>query len=187
MNITLRKFELADVPLKVRWINDPRNNRYLHYDLPLKEDATAAWFEKVRHMDNRLDMTILCDSVPIGIAGLLGIDSKNRNAELYITIGEQDYKGRGIAREAIKLLLRIAFTQLQLHRIYLLTEVDNLAAIRAYDKFGFVREGCMRDELCGSDGNYVSLYVYSMLKKEFETSYGSDTGITDSLPGAESE
>ncbi len=36
MKITLRKFIREDIPLKIRWINDPANNRFLHYNLPLK-------------------------------------------------------------------------------------------------------------------------------------------------------
>ena len=35
MNVTIRKFEEKDIANKIKWINDERNNRFLHYDLPL--------------------------------------------------------------------------------------------------------------------------------------------------------
>lgn len=174
MNITLRKFARSDIPLKVRWINDPANNRFLHYDLPLEETGTEIWFERVKDSDARLDMTILADGVPVGILGLLQIDRKNGAAELYITIGEADCKGRGVAGAAMEQLLRIGFEELDLQRICLMTETGNEAAVRAYEKFGFVREGCLRNELRNRQGEFVSRYVYSMLKHEFEERYGKN-------------
>lgn len=174
MSISLRKFSPDDIPHKVRWINDPVNNRFLHYDLPLKEDTTYQWFERVKDSETRLDLTILQDDIPVGILGLLQINRKNSSAELYITIGEPSCKGKGIAGEAMQQLLKTAYGKLGLHRIYLLTETDNLAAVRAYEKFGFVREGCLRDELLDRNGHFVSRYVYSMLKEEFEELYGKN-------------
>lgn len=36
MKISIRKFESKDIPKKVEWINNSENNKYLHYDIPLK-------------------------------------------------------------------------------------------------------------------------------------------------------
>ena len=174
MSISLRKFSREDIPYKVRWINDPANNRFLHYDLPLKVEETLQWFERTKDSETRLDLTITQEDIPVGILGLLQINSKNGSAELYITIGEPSCKGKGIAAEAMRQLLGIAYGELGLHRIYLLTETANLAAVRAYEKFGFVREGCLRDELRNRNGHFVSRYVYSMLKEEFEERYGKN-------------
>ena len=43
MNVTIRRFERADIPRKAAWINNPENNRYLHYDLPLEIGKTERW------------------------------------------------------------------------------------------------------------------------------------------------
>lgn len=40
MIVSLRKFTKDDIPKKVEWINNPDNNRFLHYDLPLEEEKT---------------------------------------------------------------------------------------------------------------------------------------------------
>ncbi len=182
MDITLRRFSETDVPLKVRWINDPRNNRFLHYDLPLVEDATLAWFRRIQDSDSRLDLTIELDGTPVGIIGLLGIDRKNGSAELYITIGEPACKGKGIAGKAMEQLLRMGFG-MGLNRIFLKTETENLGAVRAYEKFGFVREGCLRNELRTPNG-YASRYLYAILKEEFEERYGTIDQNADSISGA---
>ena len=174
MSVSLRKFMREDIPHKVRWINDPENNRFLHYALPLTEEGTESWFDRVKDSPSRIDMTIIFRGVPVGILGLLQINHQNRSAELYITIGEASCKGKGIAGEAIRQLLGYAYNEMGLHRIYLLTETDNLAAVRAYEKFGFRREGCLRDELVNRYGVFVSRYVYAMLKEEYEERYGED-------------
>lgn len=134
MEIKLRRFTTEDIPLKVSWINDPKNNRFLHYDLPLTEEGTAKWFDKNKDSKTRLDLTILADDVPVGIIGLLNI-TKN-DAELYITVGEHEYKGKGIAKASIKMLLDYAFTELALNKVYLTTEDQNISAISAYKKSG---------------------------------------------------
>ena len=58
MKVSIRKFEEADIPNKVKWINDPRNNVFLHYSLPLEEEKTRIWFEKNRHRIDRYDAII---------------------------------------------------------------------------------------------------------------------------------
>ena len=40
MKISIRKFESKDIPKKVEWINNSENNKYLHYDIPLKIEKT---------------------------------------------------------------------------------------------------------------------------------------------------
>ena len=172
MNVSLRKFCEQDIPLKVRWINDPETNRYLHYDLPLQVESTLAWFLHIRDESTRMDMTILCDDAPVGIIGLLQINFKKKSAELYVTLGEKQLRGKGVAALAMEQLLRIAFTHLGLHRVYLFTETENAAAVHAYEKFGFVKEGCLRDETITRFSNFANRYIYSILKSEFEARYG---------------
>ena len=48
MIVSLRKFTKDDIPKKVEWINNPDNNRFLHYDLPLEEEKTHMWFENIQ-------------------------------------------------------------------------------------------------------------------------------------------
>lgn len=59
--------------------------------------------------------------------------------ETQIVIGERNYRDKGIGTRAIKLLLRRA-RRAGISRIYLEVRPDNLRAIRAYEKSGFVRD-----------------------------------------------
>jgi len=166
-NIVLRKFRLEDVAQKVEWINNPSNNTYLHYDLPLEYDKTEIWFNKVKDLNTRLDLVIEYNNVPVGLIGLLSIDSINKKAEYYICMGEHKFKGCGIATNASIQLFAYAFNDLQLNRIFLYTEKENIPAQKLFEKLGFVQEGLIKHDLI-YNGRTVDRYIYRMLKEEFK-------------------
>lgn len=61
-NVNIRPFTENDILNKVRWINDCENNKFLHYELPLDEDKTRAWFHKNKDRADRYDAIIEYDS-----------------------------------------------------------------------------------------------------------------------------
>lgn len=163
--VALRAFEASDVGKKVEWINDPENNTYLHYDLPLEYEKTLQWYERVKDSETRLDLTILYNGEPVGVIGLLSIDKRNGKAEYYITLGAPEAKGRGVASKASSLLLDYAFDVLGLNRVYLFTESENTRAQKLFSRVGFVSEGLFRDDLF-SRGRYVDRLAYSVIAKD---------------------
>lgn len=178
--LTLRPFSHEDVPLKVKWINDPANNQYLHYPLPLEINATHLWLDRVQKMDTRCDLTIVFDNKPIGIIGLLNIDKiTHKSAELYITIGEYAYRGKHLAGEAMQLLCKKAFTEYCLDEIYLLTETGNTAAIRSYENFGMKQVELRINDAVNQQGVFVDRYMYRITKQEFEAEYGNFSANTN--------
>lgn len=166
MSIAIRKFEEKDIPLKVKWINDEKNNRYLHYDLPLKEEKTLKWFRNLSNRTDRADYTIIIGDEPIGLIGLLSIDLKNMKAEYYICLGEEKYKGRGIAQAATKLLIYTAYKEFGLNKIYLYTEISNVGAQRLFERAGFVREGLSKNDII-HNGQLLDRYVYGLNIKRY--------------------
>lgn len=166
MTITIRKFERRDIPKKVEWINNPDNNRFLHYDIPLEIEKTQKWFDNNSDRTDRYDAVIEVDGVPCGTIGLLSIDRISNKAEFYIAMGETFLKGKGVATYAGRLILDYGFNVLGLNRIYLFTEVENVPAQRLFEKIGFKKEGCIRSDII-SHGKYVDRYVYGILCKDY--------------------
>lgn len=164
MKVLLRKFEYKDIETKIKWINNPDNNRYLHYDLPLEFNKTAEWFEKIKCRSDRYDAVIQVDGVAVGLIGFLSIDQKNKKAEYYVLIGEQNYKRKGIAVKASELLLEYAREILKLNKLYLFTETENLSAQKLFEKLGFEREGLLKQDLLTVRG-YVDRYIYGLILK----------------------
>ena len=167
MAVSIRKFGYEDIPTKIRWINDSENNRYLHYDLPLEVEKTQLWFEEHNMKTDRYDAIIEVDGLAVGLIGLLSIDNKNKKAEYYITIGESQYKGRGIAKKASELLIDYAFDALGLCRIYLYTEADNVAAQSSFERIGFRQEGLIRHDLYSHEA-FVDRFIYGLTKDEWK-------------------
>ena len=168
MKVSIRKFEKKDIPNKINWINDERNNQYLHYDLPLEYDKTVKWFIKNKDRTDRYDAVIEADGISVGLIGLLSIDKKNSKAEYYIVLGENKFKGKGIAKLASELILEYAFKEIGLNKIYLYTETNNIRAQRLFEKVGFKKEGLLKEDIKNGN-NLVDRYVYGICKKDYYT------------------
>ena len=97
---------------------------------------------------------------------MLNIDRKNLKAEYYIVIGEKDYRGLGIAKRASLKLLKYAFEELKLNKIYLYTEVDNVSAQKMFEKVGMRKEGLLKDDLYYNN-RYVDRYIYGICYGEY--------------------
>ena len=169
MGVILREFEEKDIPLKVEWINNPNNNKFLHYDLPLKVDKTIKWF---REKDNgkRMDCMIEYKGLPVGMIGLLQIDKANSKAEYYIIIGEESFKGKGIATKAI---IDYGFNVLKLHKIYLTVDSRNKIAIKLYEKSGFKLEGYFIDDLfCDRKFEFINRERYAIFQNTLKNGGG---------------
>lgn len=164
--VSIRKFNENDIDNKVKWINDGENNKFLHYDLPLEYNKTLNWFNKNKENINRYDAVIEYENKPVGLIGLLNIDTKNLKAEYYIVIGEKQYKGLGIAKDATVLLLEYAYKNLKLNKVYLYTEIDNIPAQKLFEKLGMKKEGLLKADLFYNN-KFVDRYIYSMCSEDF--------------------
>ena len=162
-NVQIRPFLFEDISKKIEWINNPDNNKYLHYELPLEYDKTVEWYNKNKDNDNRFDGIILYENVPVGLIGLLSIDKINRKAEYYVCLGYNQYKGKGIAKKASLLLIDFAFKELGLNKIYLYTEEENISAQKLFEKIGFEKEGLLKQDLI-YQGRIVNRCVYGYFR-----------------------
>ena len=162
--VSIRKFEEKDVENKVKWINDDNNNEFLHYNIPLKIEDTINWYKNNINNDKRYDMVIMYDNIPVGVIGIINIDKKK--GEYYITLGEHDYKRKGISYEASKLILDYAFNNLKLEKVWLCVDEKNIAARKLYEKVGFKLEGILRKDIYFK-GEMINRYMYGILKEEW--------------------
>ncbi len=173
LTVTLRKFEFEDIPNKVRWINNPLVNKYLHYELPMRVDKTEKWFLANKDREDRYDAVILADGQPVGLIGLLSINYDKRDAEYYISIGEPNFFGKGIASMASAELLKLAFNDLALCSIYLSTERENKNAVRLYNRLGFVRD-------YGMEENCPDRFFFRFDRINYQKKYITPVSLVDS-------
>ena len=164
----LRAIEREDLPTFVRWFNDPEVRQYLAMYMPMSMAEEEKWFERqLEDQDSRIFAIETEDGVHIGNCGLHNFDWKNRRAYLGIVIGEKEYWGKGYGSDAVRTLLGFAFSEMNLHRVYLTVYDYNERAIRCYERCGFQHEGRQR-EARFSDGRYHDELMMAVLRKEFE-------------------
>ncbi len=175
LNIVGRKVALGplrheDLPRYERWINDFEGMRGLKFIRPLTSEAEAAWYERTRQTDNRIDFAIyIRDGLrAIGTAGLLYIDHQHGTAEFGILIGERDCRGHGYGAEATQLVLDYAFNILSLHNVMLRVYSYNEQAIRAYKRAGFREVGRRREAQPVAGRRYDEL-IMDCLATEFSS------------------
>ncbi len=147
--VRLRELHDGDLPHLVRWWRDPRVavfNNMIHPrpDKPL-EDQFREWSLNESTIGAALCVETIGGSL-VGHVALFGAEGRNRCATFGIMIGPE-HQSKGLGTEATSLMVGFGFRELGLHRIELTVNADNVRAIAAYDKAGFVQEGIMRDKL----------------------------------------
>jgi RimJ/RimL family protein N-acetyltransferase len=171
--VYLRSLEVSDVDRTHRWHNDPELYKTLtgtfHYVGRATEEE---WLRKKGAFSpNEVNLAICLTQGDqhIGNIYLRNIDWVARNAELHIFIGDRENRARGYGQQAVRLLIAYAFKELGLLRLYLLVLADNPAAIRIYEKTGFVIEGRLRKHIF-KDGEFKDAFFMGLCAGDLEQS-----------------
>lgn len=169
VRVYLRAVERDDLARCHRWMNDERLVATLAQRYPMSLAREADWIERAARGQDPSEISLaicLADGDRhIGNCGLVGIERENRTATLGIFIGEEDCRGRGYGAEALRLLCRFAFDELDLRKIRLDVQAENAAAIKTYERLGFRQEGLLRAEIYRK-GRPLDVVRMGLLKEE---------------------
>lgn len=155
-----------------RWGRDSEYWRLLASD-PARlhsAKATREWLEK--EMDNKrspfymFSIRTLEDDSLVGEIGLDGVVWSHSESFVGISLGERRNWGKGYGTDAMRILLRYAFTELNLQRVSLTVFEYNPRAIRSYEKVGFKVEGRVRQFL-NRDGQRWDMIFMGILRNEW--------------------
>jgi len=161
-----------------RWVQDSEYQRLLDND-PARMVSVKKfkeWMEKDFVEKEPTDFCLfmirmLAEDRLIGFVGLDGIRWNHGDSYVGIGLGEREYWGKGYGTDAMRLALRYAFDELNLHRVSLSVFEYNPRAIRSYEKAGFVVEGRARQFL-NRDGRRWDLIYMGILREEWEEARG---------------
>jgi RimJ/RimL family protein N-acetyltransferase len=130
-------------------------------------EVDEAWFDRyLAARDQQVRCAVCEDAGPIcGVVSLTSIDRVHRSAEFHIMIGEPQSRGRGLGTDATREMVRHAFRDLNLHRVYLTVREGNAAARKLYEKVGFKVEGLLRDAVY-KDGRFENLVMMAILESD---------------------
>jgi RimJ/RimL family protein N-acetyltransferase len=127
-------------------------------DKELVGDNPNMFFFMIRSLD---------DDRVIGEVGLDGVDWVHGDTFVGISIGEKDLWGRGYGTDAMQIILRYAFTELNLERVTLTVFEYNPRAIRSYQKAGFKVEGSLKKMLLRGGRRWDEIFM-GVLRREWE-------------------
>jgi len=173
--IVLRGERVALTPIKegdasalFDWINERGQVLFNAPYKPVHEGQHREWLATLQRRDDIVifGITRLEDSGLIGTCQLHSINLVHRAAELQIRIGDTGSRGKGYGTEAVLLLLKFGFNDLNLHRIYLHVFETNSVAIATYKRVGFTQEGVLR-EAAHIDGRRQNVAVMGILHHEY--------------------
>jgi len=155
-SVFLRALGLDDLDRTYRWHNDPALYESLVGTFRyVSRAAEADWLGKLQTYSTQQISLAICltdDRQHIGNIYLRDVDWVARRAELHIFIGESNLRSRGYGQAALRLLIKHAFGDLGLLRLYVFVLADNQPAARLYEKGGFVIEGTLRQHTFKSGG-----------------------------------
>lgn len=172
--VFLKPLVIEDAELIYQWKNDiSLVHLLMSKPIPVSLDETKEWLDRTLKDKNQITLGIKINQVDskeellIGVIRLMFIDWINRKSELGIYIGNEKYRGIGIGKKAINLVLNYAFCFLNLHKIYLQVSESNKAAINLYKSVGFQVEGIRREEFWNKT-SYENVVSMGILKHEYK-------------------
>lgn len=165
--VYLRPITRDDTERIVRWRNSERVRKNFIFQKPFTVQGHIEWME-TKVASGEVVQFILCETEgdrPVGSVYFRDIDPQNNRAEYGIFIGEEDAAGKGYGTLAAKGAVGYAGNTMRLHKLMLRVFADNTAAVRSYEKAGFVKEALLKDEIKGEEG-YRDLILMACLFPE---------------------
>ena len=137
--VYLRPLADRDMDLILTWRAEAEVRKQLFSARPPTRVEHEAWLADLQQRGDREEFVIIVlgSDQAVGTIGLSRIDRTRGEAEYGILIGEPGWRGRGVARDASEVILRYAFSDLGLARVYLSLFADNAPALGLYQKLGF--------------------------------------------------
>jgi diamine N-acetyltransferase len=106
------------------------------------------------------------DFPAIGLIDLFDFDPKNNRAGIGIVIQALENRKQNIGSEALELLIRYAFYNLNIHQLYANIATQNEASVALFIKFGFQKIGVKKDWTF-VNGSYKDEALFQLINHSF--------------------
>lgn len=170
----MRKIAKTDAQDMYAYACDPEVTRHLLWQPHESLSYTKRYLDEVMRQykaHSFFDFAIVCkeDGRMIGTCGFTRLDPFNHSAEIGYVLSPA-YWGRGIASEAVEMILRFAFCNLGVHRVEARYMPGNTASRRVMEKKGMVFEGVERDAIYVK-GAYQDVGKCAILRSDYLASH----------------
>lgn len=168
--LLLRPLQEPDAAALFSIHSDPVVTRYLSHppwSLASEADRLIADDRKAMASGDHLRLGIerTKDSCLIGTCSLFNLAAESRRAEIGYVLDSAAW-GRGYMGEALERLLAFAFHDLDLNRVEADIDPRNEASARILERFGFRREGLLRERWIVA-GEVSDSGLYGLLRSDY--------------------
>ena len=165
-NIRLEPLAVEHIDGIMTWINDPEVTFYFARlgQTISRSDETKIVRGLIESKTDRI-FSIFEGESYVGQIGLSQIYWPAKNARIGIMLRRNAW-GRRIGRQAAHLLLRHAFDELGLHKLWLIIRSDNHKGRKIWSSMGFREEGILRDEYFVNE-TYFNMVRFGLLAHEY--------------------
>jgi len=169
--VRLRAIEPDDAELFYKWNADSDMGRNLDFLWPPTSHARVQRFTQEQSLkglegDAFHWMIENIDGVTIGSINTHNCNSRYGTFSYGLNI-DPDFRRKGYAREAIKLVLRYSFEELRYQKATVTVHSFNEASAKLHESLGFQREGTLRRMLF-SEGVFHDLWYYGLTAEEWK-------------------
>ena len=161
-------------PITEEWaetISRLANDKYVRdnigshsFPFPYRTEDAMGFITKNRMDGSKpfaVDFRIMVNSSMAGVIGLSEIDYTDRKAHIGYWIAKE-FRGRGIATRATKLVMGYAQQELGIRRLFTKVLATNPASARVLLKCGFMLEGVLREDYL-QDGRFLDFMIFGYL------------------------
>jgi RimJ/RimL family protein N-acetyltransferase len=163
-----------DAAIVSKWTHDLEYLRLLSADIakPLSPAQIRKQYEEMdkdaeKHNSFNFALRLKDDDRLIGFARLFRIEWTHATGSLQIGLGDRNDRGKGYGTEALHMLLRYAFDEINLYRLAASTAEYNTGAIRFLERAGFVME-VRRRQAIQRDGKRWDAVMMGLLRDEWK-------------------
>lgn len=169
--IGLRNIKESDVEGNYyRWMNDPEVTIFLENSVQRYSVESLQGYVKEIKNDRAYIFQAIIDrgcNQHIGNLKLGPINWVHRFGDLGIVIGVKEKWGKGYATEAISMIIKHAFNDLNLHKVTAGCNERNLGALKAFQKNGFEIEGLRKRQFLWK-GDYVDGILLGLVNDKYQ-------------------
>lgn len=166
MTLELVKVTIEDLEQIMNWRMNPEVTKYMYTDPILTLDKQKEWFEFIQNNESFKYWVIRIDGVKIGVINLRDIDYVNRRCTWGYYIGDNSFRGRGIATTLECNMYDYVFNVLGLNKFWCEVFTFNKKVISIHEKFGSVIEGTLKQHIY-KNGEYYDIVTMAITKNKW--------------------